>query len=57
VGAVAQATADDDAEQLDATKTVIDGNSVVDITEEDMLDAHMLRVQEAIRRSTPYLGN
>jgi hypothetical protein len=57
VGAVAQATADDDAEQLDATKTVIDGNSVVDITEDDMLDAHMLRVQEAIRRSTPYLGN
>ena len=57
VGAVAQAAADDDAEQLDATKTVIDGNSVVDITEDDMLDAHMLRVQEAIRRSTPYLGN
>ena len=51
-GGEEQAAADDEAGQQDTTKTAIGGVSDVDITE-----AHQLRVHEAIRKATPYMGN
>ena len=51
-GGEEQAAADDEAGQQDTTKTAIGGVSDVDITK-----AHILRVHEAIRKATPYMGN